>query len=81
MSLLHCEENGGPSKMLVDKNTQHPCLPDNPSQDPLVSSGGSVSLLLSDLVCSEAVPPNKFSQLVTFEMQFNQLITSEVRAL
>ena len=81
MSLLHCEENGGPSKLLVDKNTQHPCSPDNPPQNHVASSGGSVSLLLSELVCPGAVPPNKFNQLVTFEMQFNQLITSEVRAL
>lgn len=63
--------------MLVDKNTQHPCSPDNPSRNHIASSGGSISPLLSDLVCPEAVAPNKFKQLV----QFNQLIMFEVRAL
>ena len=79
--LRHCKENGGLSKMLVDKNTRHPGSPDNPPQNHIASSGGSISPLLSDLLCPEAVAPNKFNQLVAFEMQFNQLITFEVHAL
>lgn len=45
------------------------------------SSDESVSPLLSDLICSEAVAGNKFNQSMTSEVQLNRLITFEVRTL